>query len=495
LKWNITKEPLTILALDAIIVFHFEDCEATQDLAKSVDKELNFRISSLISEGEITGRFGEVTIIHNFGIIPSNRVIVIGLGKEKDVDLRVLKNAIAIGARRAQNIKLKQLGLSPPAFLNSKFNSVDIIQAIVEGIEIGTYKHQVYKKDKKEFNIDTIWISLTDFPLSAAQVGVERGQVFSSATNLARFLVFEPCNILTPLKLAQVAVDVGNKRGLKVEVLDENQIESLGMGALLAVASGSHYPPRVIVMSYEGAKDSKDILCFVGKGITFDSGGLQIKPGNKMVDMKGDMAGAASVIGAMDAIGKLKPNCNVMGIVVTCENAVGSRSYRPGDVLKSFSGKYIEITHTDAEGRLILADGILYAKSLGATKLVDIATLTGAVVVALGNETTGLMTNNEEWGNEVKIAARIAGEKVWELPMFEEYKEYLKSDIADIKNNGGVAGAIYGAMFLSQFAEDTPWVHLDIAGTSETDKESGIYIKGPTGESVRTLIQLAIRFA
>jgi leucyl aminopeptidase len=213
-----------------------------------------------------------------------------------------------------------------------------------------------------------------------------------------------------------------------------------------------------------------------------------------MVDMKGDMGGAAAVIGAMDGIGALQPHCNVIGVIPTCENMCDGNAYRPGDVLKTFSGKTIEVAHTDAEGRVILADGIGYAKRKGATKLVDIATLTGAIVISLGHETTGLMTNAEEWGKEVKQASRIAGEKVWELPMYEEYKEYIKSDIADIKNSGGPAGgSITAGLFLKEFADDLPWVHLDIAGTSEAPKDKGIHKKGPTGIITRTLIQLAMR--
>jgi leucyl aminopeptidase len=343
--------------------------------------------------------------------------------------------------------------------------------------------------------IHAIWLSVPSLAESAVEVGIERGQVFSRSTNLARYLVNEPANFLTPLKLAKEAKQVAERRGLSIEVFYEERLIEMGMNGLLTVAKGSAQSPAMIVISYKGAPDSNEVLGLIGKGITFDSGGLQIKSMNGMEDMKGDMAGAASVIGAMDAIGTLKPHCNVIAVIPTCENMTSGNAYRPGDVIKTFSGKTIEVHNTDAEGRIVLAEGISYAKRLGATKLVNVATLTGAIVVALGYETSGLMTNNDDWSHEVKTAARIAGELVWELPMFDEYEEYVESKIADVKNDAGyVAGAIQGGMFLRVFAEDTPWVHLDIAGTAYAEEENGIHLKGATGSSVRTLVQLAIRF-
>ncbi|SEN07729.1 leucyl aminopeptidase [Lihuaxuella thermophila] len=496
MEWKITKEPLESLATDAIIVFHSQGGESVQGYARKVDKALDYRISSLISEGEITGELGEITILHNWGKIPSGRVIISGLGKEDRADLGRLKHAVAVAARKAQKLGLKQLGLGCPSFLIERYNSVDVVQAIVEGVELGTYQHQSYKSEQKKKEIETVWLFVESISESAVQAGIERGQVFARATNFARFLVHEPGNYLTPEKLAFHAKRIAEKRELSIDILTKEQLVEQGMHALLAVSGGSANPPRMIVLSYQGAPESREILGLVGKGVTFDSGGLQIKPSSSMNGMKGDMAGAAAVLGAMDAIGKLKPHCNVLAVIPACENMTGDHAYRPGDVIRTYSGKTIEVHHTDAEGRIVLADAIAYAKRLGATKLVDVATLTGAVIVALGYEASGLMTNHEAWGNEVKTAARIVGERVWELPMFDEYEEYVKSEIADVKNDAGApAGSIQGGMFLKHFAGDTPWVHLDIAGTAESKKEHGIHLKGATGAMVRTLVQLAIRFA
>lgn len=496
MEWKLTKEPLASLATDAIIVFHTKDRESTQGSAQEVDEALGYRISGLISEGEITGILGEVTSLHNWGKIPSGRVYVSGLGKEDKTDLQGLKHAVAVAARKAQAAGVKQLGIGYPLFLTERYHSVDVVQAIVEGVELGTYQHPTYKSEQKKKQIETVWLSTKAVSDSAFAAGIERGQVFARATNLARSLVHQPANILTPDLLASHAKEVADKRALHIDVLTEERLAEQGMNALLAVSGGSAHPARMIVLSYQGAPESKEVLGLVGKGVTFDSGGIQIKPARGMEEMKTDMAGAAAVLGAMDAIGALRPDCNVIAVIPACENMVDGIAYRAGDVIKSYSGKTIEVNHTDAEGRIILADAISYAKRLGATKLVDVATLTGAVVIALGFEAAALMTNDQDWGNEVKNAARIASERVWELPMYDEYEEYVKSEIADVKNEGGApAGCIQGGMFLRKFAEDTPWVHLDIAGTATAQKEHGIHVKGATGASVRTLVQLAIRFA
>lgn len=495
MEWKLTREPIVSLATDALIVFHIEDKQSTQCYTRQIDKALENRISRLIAEEEIRGTLGELTVLHNWGKIPSSRVFVVGLGKETKVDLQRLKTAIAAAARKATSMGLKHIGIGCLNELTERYNSVDVVQAIVEGVELGSYQHHSYKSDQKHKEIETVWLSSSSVSESAFEVGSERGRIFARSTNFARYLVHEPANRLTPQKLTVYAKQIAEKRGLSLDVLTEDRLKEEGMDALLAVARGSHEPAYMIVLSYMGAPEHDEVLGLVGKGITFDSGGIQIKPDKGMDEMKGDMGGAAAVLGAMDAIGALRPHCNVIAVIPTCENMVDGHSYRPGDVISSYSGKTIEIHHTDAEGRVVLADGISYAKRLGATKLVNVATLTGAVLIALGHEATGLMTNDEDWGNEVKAASRIAGERVWELPMYDEYEEYVKSDIADVKNDeGSIAGCIQGGMFLKQFAENTPWVHLDIAGTSESPKEQGIHPKGATGVAVRTLTQLAVRF-
>ncbi|MFC4076586.1 leucyl aminopeptidase [Salinithrix halophila] len=496
MEWKVTKESLTSLATDCLVVFHTQDEESVKGCVGEVDEALDHRISQLITEGEVTGKYKEVTLLHNWGKIPAKRLLILGLGKKSGLDLEKLRNGIAAAARRAREAGVKQMAVGCSRNLSGRWNSADLVQAVVEGAELGVYRYRGFKTEKREQkSLESVWLAMEGVSDSAFEAGIERGRAFASAVNTARDLVNEPANRLTPSALAEKALAVAEQKGLDVEVLDENRLADLKMDALLAVTRASGEAARMIVLQYRGAPDSQEVLGLVGKGVTFDSGGIQVKPSRGMEEMKGDMAGAAAVLGAMEAIGTLKPHCNVIAVIPACENMVGGDNYRPGDVIRSFSGKTIQIQHTDAEGRLILADGIAYARRLGATSLVDIATLTGAVIVALGHTATGLMTNDETWSAEVKEAARIAGEKVWELPMYEEYGEYLQSDIADLKNEGGSpAGAIQGGMFLRNFAEETPWAHLDIAGTADSKKGDGIHAKGATGVAVRTLAQLAMRF-
>jgi leucyl aminopeptidase len=494
---HISEDSITSITSDCIVVTFFEDQPSVQGLIEELDNALGQRISRLIEDKEIRGRWGEVTIIHNWGLIPSKRVLVLGLGKKENVTLDRIRDAVAIASRKARATFVRHLSIGVTSRFNDRWNPVDLVQSIIEGVQLGLYRYEGYKTEKDDTDsIGTLTLALSDLTKGAIQAGIERGQIFSAATNLARDLVNTPANHMNPAQLAEAAQNVANNLELEYSVLGIEEIEKLGMGALMAVSQGSHHPACLIVMKYMGAPDSDEVLGLVGKGVTFDSGGLQIKPDTGMVEMKRDMAGAAAVIGTMHAIGALQPHSNVIAVIPACENMINGRAMKPGDVIKAFNGKTIEVKHTDAEGRLVLADGVAYAKHLGATKLIDVATLTAAVIVALGHTTTGLMSNHEGWANEVKSAASIAGEKIWELPMFDEYKELIKSDIADMKNDAGrPAGAIQGALFIREFVDGLPWAHLDIAGTSSATKEQGVNPSGATGVAVRTLAQLAIRFA
>jgi leucyl aminopeptidase len=322
---------------------------------------------------------------------------------------------------------------------------------------------------------------------------VARGRILGESCNLARELANEPGNTLTPREFAKRAAAIAADAGVRVEILDEQQIEKLGMGLLLGVARGSSEPPRLIVFRHDppGALDAP-VLGLVGKGITFDTGGISLKPAEKMEQMKDDMAGGAAVACAMRAIALLKAPIRVIGVVPTTENMPGGRAIKPGDILKSAAGKTVEVINTDAEGRLILGDGLWYARQLGATHLVDVATLTGAVVVALGKSTSGLFGAPPEWVERVRKVADRAGDRVWPMPMFDDYKEQLKSEIADFTNTGGrPAGSITAAMFLKEFAGDLPWAHLDIAGTAWMEEAKPFQPKGASGVAVRTLAELA----
>ena len=326
---------------------------------------------------------------------------------------------------------------------------------------------------------------------------MKRGKVLAEAAILARDMINEPANVMTPTRIAEIAQQVAQEGGLGIKVLERAQMEELGMGALLGVARGSDQPPKFIVLEYSGDPGTpSNNIGLVGKGITFDTGGISIKPAAGMEDMKGDMAGAASVVGAMQAISQLKPTINVTGIIAATENMPGGSAQRPGDVVRSMSGKTIEVINTDAEGRLVLADALIYARQMGITRLVDIATLTGAMVVALGHACSGVMGNDQELIDQTIKAGQSTGERIWQLPMYDDYKDQIKSNVADIKNTGGrAAGSITAAQFLAEFAETTPWAHLDIAGTYFSDKDKGYLVKGGTGVPTRTLVNLTAQLA
>jgi leucyl aminopeptidase len=371
-------------------------------------------------------------------------------------------------------------------------------QAITEGAFLGTYafrKHITKAPDYKEiqqFNI----IESDPEKRDALEHGIWKGTIIAEATILARELVNEPANFINPTAMAEIAGQISQKYGMGIKVLDKEEMQRLGMGGLLGVAQGSQQPPKFIVVEYRG-KESTDLdIALIGKGITFDSGGISIKPSDNMGEMKGDMAGGASVLGAISAIAQFKPKLNVTAIVPATENLPSGTAMRPGDIITIMNGKTVEIITTDAEGRLILADALSYACRNGAKKLVDVATLTGACHMALGDICTGAFGNNQELINRIIAAGNESGECMWQMPMNAEYRDLNRSDLADLKNSGGRwGGAISAAWFLGEFVDDTPWVHLDIAGTFMLDKDRGYQVKGATGIPVRTLINLVLSLA
>jgi leucyl aminopeptidase len=373
----------------------------------------------------------------------------------------------------------------------------ELAQAVAEGVTLAEFYGGSYKTGDPPPAPPPTWtIVLADGDeraVNAASEAVARGRILGECTNLARELANEPGNTLTPREFAKRAAAIASEAGVSVEILDETQIEQLGMGLLLGVARGSAEPPRLVVFRWDppGAPQTP-VLGLVGKGITFDTGGISIKPAEKMELMKDDMSGGAAVACAMRAIALLKAPMRVIGVVPATENMPGGRAIKPGDVLKSAAGKTVEVINTDAEGRLILGDGLWYARRLGATHLVDVATLTGAVVVALGKITSGLFGNSDAWIETVRRAANRAGDRVWPMPLFEDYREQIKSEIADMMNTGGrAAGSITAAMFLREFVEDVPWAHIDIAGTAWSEESKPYLPKGPSGVAVRTLAALA----
>ena len=480
---------------DTILLGIFEDVKKLSGDLADMDKSLDGEVAKLIKQGEIKGKFGEITVVHSLGKLPAGRVAILGLGKSKELTPDKIRIALADACRTLRKRGAKHIDT---VLVGAGVNEITVetsAQTITEGAILGLYtftRHLSKKSEPGKIEGFTI-IDRNLKNKTAIEHGVNTGVVLAEAANLARDMVNEPSNYMTPTIMAEEARRIAEKYSLGIEVLERKQMEELGMGAMLGVAQGSEEPPKFIVLKYQG-KNTKTIdIALVGKGITFDSGGISLKPSENMGDMKSDMAGGASVIAAMGAIARLKPTVNVIAIVAATENLPSGTALKPADILTAINGKTIEIITTDAEGRLTLADALGYANKQGAKRIVDIATLTGACEVALGNVTTGAFTNNQELLDKVIAAGKEAGDKMWQLPMFDEYKELNKSDVADLKNTGGKkGGAITAALFLEEFAEQTPWVHLDIAGTSLLDSPKGYYNKGATGVPTRSLIKLVM---
>ncbi|MFC1974369.1 leucyl aminopeptidase [Chloroflexota bacterium] len=486
------------LDADAAVVNLFEGDKRFDGATESVDKALGGAITRLIDDGEIKGKQGEIILIHTLGMIKPTRIVVVGLGKEEKFTPDTIRVVSAEVCRFLRKIGAKRVATIAHGVGVGGIEPEKVAQALAEGGILGLYtfrKHVTREPEYGEIE-EVLIIEQDDSKLAALEQGIGRGQVLAEAANFARDMVNEPGNCMTPSNMAEVVRAMAAECGLEFSILERDDMKRLGMGALLGVAQGSKQEPKLIVISYKGSNSARGTLGLIGKGLTFDSGGISIKPSERMDEMKGDMAGGAAVIAAMKAIAQLRIGINVTGLVPATENLPDGAAYKPSDVLKAMNGKTIEVISTDAEGRLILADAICYAKKLGLSPLVDIATLTGACQIALGNICSGAFGNDQGLVDKVIKAGEEAGEKSWQLPMYEEYKEQNKSDIADIKNTGGrYGGAITAAQFLAEFSQDTPWVHLDIAGTAWIDKEKGYFVKGATGVATRTLVNFALTLA
>jgi len=492
---------ITTWAGDGIVVNLFEGAMSPDGGAGAVDKKLRGVLTKMIKKGEINGKLGSVAIVHTFDKLPSDRVCVVGLGKQEEFTLDRARQAAANGAKALRNAGAKKIAtVVHGAGGLGNLEAESAAQANAEGIILGVWQFRKYFSDNSEVKqVDhVVMLDRDGSKLKAMKAGAERGIILADATNLARDLTNEPGNAMTPTRLADAAKRVAKEAGLEFEVIDRDRAKKLGMGAFLGVAQGSDEPPCIIVLRYlGGGKKSAPGLGLIGKAITFDSGGISLKPAGDMQDMKGDMAGGAAVIAAMQAIAQLQPAINVTGIVPATENLPSGKAYKPGDILKASNGKTIEIISTDAEGRLVLADALVYAtKNLKLSPVVDAATLTGAMVVALGHHRTGVFTTDKELATLLFKIGEETGEKNWTMPMDAEYAENIKSDWADIKNSGGrPAGSISGAMFLKNFVGDTPWAHLDIAGSNNSVAENGYKNKFGNGTPTRTFVNLALALA
>lgn len=476
---------------DLLVVNLFEGVKKPGGAAAVVDKALEGQLSRMLVSKEFCGKSGEVSIVHTLGKLPADKVVLVGLGEQKEFDLDSARKAAAAAVNAARKLKVKRMASIVHGAGAGGLSLKEAAQATVEGSILGGYEFKGYKKeagDEGRGTVDEMVVVEKDKAKTKnIQEGAAIGEVLANAQNRARDLVNAPANKATPTYLAHYAAKMAKEVGLECEILDPKKEK---MEAIWSVAKGSKEPARVIVLRTRRPK-AKGLIALIGKGVTFDAGGISLKPSKKLWEMKTDMAGAAAVIEAMRALAELRTKKDVIAVVPLTENMPDGGALKPGDVVSSLAGFTTEIISTDAEGRLILADAITYAKKEGAATLVDCATLTGGCVTALGDVASGLLANDDKLADGIQKAAASSGEKLWRLPLFEEYKEYLKSSIADQKNctEGRGASPSIGAIFLAKFVGDTPWAHIDIAGTAYLSKSRGYLSEGATGIPIRTLVE------
>jgi leucyl aminopeptidase len=469
----------------------FEDEPEDAPAFVALDKATGGVVRAVRSSGEFKPKLHNTCLIHNPRGLKAERLLLLGAGKRGEVSLARWRDLAGTAARSAKSAACKTVALAT----RSETQLGGLARVCAEGALMGNYDSDLYKtREKEDRELERFLVlDLHGRSPESAQEDIRRGTIIGNAVNLARNLGNEPANVLTPASFAERCAAAGASAGLDVQVLERDEMEKLGMNTLLAVARGSEEPPKLIILRIKGQRRRKGapLYALLGKGVTFDSGGISIKPAEKMEDMKADMAGAAAVLGAMVSLAQLRPSQQVMGLIPAVENLPSGKAAKPGDVVKTLLGKTVEIINTDAEGRLILADTLAYARSIGATHLIDIATLTGACVVALGMVNAGMMGTDQKLMDRLRRNCEITGERLWQLPLDDDYRKAIQSEIADIKNVGNRwAGAITAGKFLQEFAEDTPWVHLDIAGVDLDHDGRPFAAKGATGFGVRTLTQL-----
>jgi len=493
---TLENRPHAEIETEALVTYVFEESSPIQGRVAEIDKASGGLLQRLAGSGEITGKTLEFTLIHGPAGIKATRLLLVGAGKKEQFNSATIRKIAGAALRYLKARSVKRF-----AFLAREGDaSQESAQAFAEGTITADFETDKYKTDKKNGkNVEAAALAgYSASEKSAAEKGLAQGGIIAEAQNFTRDLVNEPSNKLTPRILAEKAEAMAKSAGLSVDILDEKRIAEMKMGALLSVAQGSVEPPRMMVITYTpvNAKAGAPVIGLVGKAVTFDTGGISIKPADGMEKMKYDMAGGATMLGVMRALAALKPGVKVICVVPSTENMPGGKAQKPGDIQTSMSGKTIEVLNTDAEGRLILADGVHYAKQLGATHLIDAATLTGAIVVALANVNVGVFGTNQAFTDKLLASAKAAGEKMWPMPMDDDYREFIKGSFADIQNigSGKGGGAITGAMFIREFAGDTPWIHLDIAGTAWNDDAKPWLAKGPTGVALRTLVHLVMSY-
>jgi leucyl aminopeptidase len=495
---EVVETPAAAVEADVLVITVDDPVELT-GVAAELDDRIGGRLAHLVSDGELKGKSGTVTLVHTLGDLGAHRLAAVGLGRAADRDADTLRTAAGAVARRAGGLGGKTVAWVLDQ--DDRLSAADQARAIVDGLALGPYDAGLWKtNDERRAQVEKVVLC------GAGAAGVaddaRRAAVVAAWTNRCRDLVNAPPNELTPAALAERAVElVGDFSTITCEVMGPEEIRAAGLGAMAAVAQGSVNPPRLVTLVYEPASPSSGdlVLGLVGKAITFDAGGLSLKPASRMDEMKMDMGGGGAVLCALGAIAELELPVRIVAVIASAENMPGGEAYRPGDILKAAAGKTIEVANTDAEGRLVLADALWHARERGATHIVDLATLTGGIVVAVGDYYAGLFANDEAWAEQLQGAGAVSGDHLWRMPLHPTYKRYLRSPFADLKNSSDVrqATAVVGAEFLHEFAGEGPWAHLDIAGTAFLERSRGDYYdgKGATGFGVRLLAELARRLS
>jgi len=453
-------------------------------------------VERAVASGDFKGKKDETLLVYAGG--KAQRILLVGIGKASEITRGAIRRAAAIAAKRARGLGIKTVSLAVTKQARGGLGAAELAQVVIEGAAQGGWQFTELKKQPEDPKpeIESVELVIDTADKDETEAGRRVGDAIAAGYLYTRDLQMLPGNVCTPTYLGEQAQKLAAAHGFKATVLDKAQIKKEGMGALLAVAQGSVEEPRFIVLEYQGAGGNGAPIALIGKGVTFDSGGISIKPAANMEDMKFDKSGATAVLGAFEVLGRLKPKINVVGLIPATENLPSGTALKPGDVVKSHLGKTIEIINTDAEGRLILSDALSYARRYKPVAAIDAATLTGAVVVALGHHAIGMLGNDEALLAEVRDAGERAGERCWPLPLWDDYRELLKSDVADVKNSGGrAAGTIAGAWFLKEFVDGFPWVHLDIAGTAYLEGEGVSHAKGPTAVGVRLFTEFLLKRA
>ncbi len=493
---TVQVEQAETASAEVLVLTHCEGEALAKQGASPLDRALGGALSKLVQSKEFEGKANEVLLYHTQDKVPAKRLVLVGLGKKNEVTLETIRQAMGSAAKRVRQAKVGSFAVVLPTVKPGKMSWIEVAQAMVEGAILGSYQFTAYRSEVASGQDVTEMKILAQQKDQLRQVteGIRRGIATAEATVFVRDLCNHPSNVLTPTRVADEAKTIAKTEGIAIKILEQKEMEQLGMGALLGVSRGSQEPPKFIILEYNGTKkkDERPVV-LVGKTITFDTGGISLKPAENMEHMKADMTGGAEVLASIRAAARLKLPLRLISILPVAENMPGGRAMKPGDIVTTLSGKTVEVQNTDAEGRLILADGLAYAMRYNPAALIDIATLTGACVVALGQFAIGMFGTDQSLKEQVRKSGQKAGERVWEMPLWEEYFEQLKSDVADMRNIGGRGGGmITAALFLSKFVGDCPWVHLDIASTDWSERERAYIPKGPTAIGTRLLVQYLI---